>query len=46
MLFRSAGLAAFGAALSFVSLLIGEIAERYLFFTAVVRPKMPGGLAV
>lgn len=24
--------------------LIGELAERYLFFTAVVRPKMPGGL--
>ena len=22
----------------------GETAERYLFFTAVVRPKMPGGL--
>lgn len=22
----------------------GELAERYLFFTAVVRPKMPGGL--
>jgi DMSO reductase anchor subunit len=42
----SAGLAAFGAALSFVSLLTGEIAERYLFFTAVVRQKMPGGLAV
>ncbi|WP_406700465.1 DmsC/YnfH family molybdoenzyme membrane anchor subunit [Singulisphaera sp. Ch08] len=23
----------------------GELAERYLFFAAVVRPKMPGGLA-
>jgi Fe-S-cluster-containing dehydrogenase component/DMSO reductase anchor subunit len=40
------GLAAFGAGVSFVSLLAGEIAERYLFFTAVVRQKMPGGLAV
>lgn len=42
----SAGMAATGAALSFASLLAGEIAERYLFFTAVVRQKMPGGLAV
>ena len=25
--------------------LAGELPERYLFFTAVVRPKMPGGLA-
>ncbi len=42
----SAGLAATGAVLSFASLLAGEIAERYLFFTSVVRQKMPGGLAV
>jgi hypothetical protein len=28
-----------------VLLLIGELLERYLFFTAVVAPKMPGGLA-
>ncbi len=25
--------------------LIGELSERYLFFTAVVPPKMPGGVA-
>jgi len=24
--------------------LIGELAERYLYFTSVVRPKMPGGI--
>lgn len=35
-----------GAALSFVALVAGELAERYLFFTAVVRQKMPGGLTV
>lgn len=36
-----------GASLvSFVALLGGELAERYLFFTAVVRQKMPGGLGV
>ena len=23
----------------------GELAERYLFFAAVVRPKMPGGIS-
>ncbi len=35
------------AAAAIAALLIsvaGEISERYLFFTAVVRPKMPGGL--
>ncbi len=32
------------ASLVLVSLLSGEIAERYLFFAAVVKPKMPGGL--
>jgi formate dehydrogenase iron-sulfur subunit len=26
-------------------LLIGELLERYLFFTAVIPPKMPGGIA-
>lgn len=37
----------FGASLvSFLALLGGEFAERYLFFTAVVRQKMPGGLGV
>ena len=30
--------------LLFVTCLVGEIAERYLFFSAVVAPKMPGGL--
>ncbi len=30
---------------SFVALLIGEFLERYLFFTAVVAPKMPGSTA-
>jgi hypothetical protein len=25
--------------------LLGELFERYLFFTAVVPPKMPGGIA-
>jgi len=33
------------AAMIFVASLTGELLERYLFFTAVVRPKMPGGLA-
>jgi formate dehydrogenase iron-sulfur subunit len=32
------------ATLAFVALLGGEITERYLFFAAVVKPKMPGGL--
>jgi len=31
--------------LSLVVLLIGELLERYLFFTAVVAPKMPGSPA-
>jgi formate dehydrogenase iron-sulfur subunit len=25
--------------------LLGELLERYLFFTAVIPPKMPGGIA-
>jgi DMSO reductase anchor subunit len=29
----------------FALLLIGETFERYLFFTAVIPPKMPGGIA-
>jgi DMSO reductase anchor subunit len=29
---------------SFGLLLVGELCERYLFFTAVVSPRMPGGL--
>lgn len=29
---------------SFLLLLVGELCERYLFFTAVVSPRMPGGL--
>lgn len=28
----------------FVACLIGELLERYLFFSAVVAPRMPGGL--
>lgn len=31
-------------ATSFVCLLAGELLERYLFFTAVATPRMPGGL--
>jgi len=31
--------------LALAAVLGGELAERYLFFAAVVRPKMPGGLA-
>ena len=29
---------------SFAAVFVGELLERYLFFAAVVRPKMPGGL--
>ena len=32
------------AMLAFALLLLGELIERFLFFTAVVAPKMPGGL--
>jgi formate dehydrogenase iron-sulfur subunit len=32
------------ATASFLTLLGGELLERVLFFTAVVRPKMPGGM--
>ncbi len=32
------------AAIMFTLLLAGEIMERFLFFSAVVAPKMPGGL--
>jgi hypothetical protein len=28
-----------------IALIAGEMAERALFFAAVVRPKMPGGVA-
>ena len=31
--------------LIFAACLVGELAERYLFFTAVVRDRMPGGSA-
>jgi DMSO reductase anchor subunit len=34
----------FVPALLFAVLLVSELAERYLFFTAVAQPKMPGGL--
>ncbi len=33
-----------GVTTTFLSLLGGELAERYLFFAAVTRPKMPGGM--
>ena len=33
------------AALAFTLLLMGELFERFLFFTTVVAPKMPGGVA-
>jgi Fe-S-cluster-containing dehydrogenase component/DMSO reductase anchor subunit len=36
----------FWALVSFIAVVAGELAERYLFFTAVVRQKMPGGLTV
>ena len=32
------------ALLSLAACLGGEVIERYLFFTAVVSPKMPGGV--
>jgi hypothetical protein len=32
------------ATVSFLALLVGELLERYLFFTAVVAPRMPGAL--
>ncbi|HEX7195097.1 MAG TPA: DmsC/YnfH family molybdoenzyme membrane anchor subunit [Chthoniobacterales bacterium] len=39
-----AGMQYAGAAVLIVCLL-GELLERYLFFTAVIPPKMPGGIA-
>jgi len=33
-----------GAMLAFAVLLTGELLERFLFFTTVVAPKMPGGV--
>jgi Fe-S-cluster-containing dehydrogenase component/DMSO reductase anchor subunit len=41
-----AALLVVGSCVSFLTLLGGELVERYLFFTAVVRQKMPGGLGV
>ena len=38
------GSTAAAATLALAALVAGELTERYLFFTAVVRPKMPGGL--
>ena len=40
----SYGALAFLAAFGFVLVLAGELLERYLFFTAVVALKMPGGI--
>jgi formate dehydrogenase iron-sulfur subunit len=37
-------LTALGAVLALTVAICGELAERYLFFAAVVKPKMPGGL--
>lgn len=34
-----------GAIAALVTVLGGELVERYLFFAAVVRPKMPGGMS-
>ncbi|MFH5806277.1 DmsC/YnfH family molybdoenzyme membrane anchor subunit [Alienimonas sp. DA493] len=36
----------YAAAAAFLLTLGGELAERYLFFSAVVRQKMPGGMTV
>ncbi len=36
---------ALATTLALVASIGGELAERYLFFTAVTRPKMPGGLS-
>jgi formate dehydrogenase iron-sulfur subunit len=45
-LFGLSGLSSLVTAISiFALLLIGELLERYLFFTAVIPPKMPGGIA-
>ena len=38
--------ALYAAAAAFLLVLGGELAERYLFFSAVVRQKMPGGMTV
>jgi formate dehydrogenase iron-sulfur subunit len=43
-IFVVAGMQYAGAAIPIVCLL-GELLERYLFFTAVIPPKMPGGIA-
>jgi formate dehydrogenase iron-sulfur subunit len=43
-IFVMAGMQYAGAAVLIVCLL-GELLERYLFFTAVIPPKMPGGIA-
>ncbi len=40
------GFTCFGLALGVLGfLLLGELLERYLFFTAVIPPKMPGGIS-
>ncbi len=36
--------AAVAAVLALPASIAGEMVERYLFFTAVVKPQMPGGL--
>ena len=38
----SYGALAFLSGMGLLALLVGELAERYLFFTAVVALKMPG----
>ena len=43
-IFVVAGLQYAGAAV-LIACLLGELLERYLFFTAVIPPKMPGGIA-
>jgi hypothetical protein len=44
MLTGDTTMAAASAALSLAASLLGEALERDLFFRAVTRPKMPGGL--
>jgi hypothetical protein len=38
------GALALAACVAFALLVAGELLERYLFFSAVVAPRMPGGL--
>jgi len=46
LVLAATGPAPAAAWVAFAAVMGGELAERFLFFAAVVRPKMPGGLAV